>query len=38
MSLAGLVGKDADAGCIACHQNAGGDDYIFTTDARLTVN
>ena len=38
MSLAGLVGKDADAGCIACHQNAGGDDFIFTTDARLTVN
>jgi len=38
MELAGLVGKDADAGCIACHQNAGGDDYIFTTDARLTVN
>ncbi|WP_439153912.1 cytochrome P460 family protein [Yoonia sp.] len=37
-SLAGLVGKDADAGCIACHQNAGGDDYIFTTDARVTVN
>ncbi|WP_108816794.1 cytochrome P460 family protein [Loktanella sp. Alg231-35] len=38
VSLAGLVGKDADAGCIACHQNASGDDYIFTTDARLTVN
>lgn len=31
--LAGLVGKGADAGCIACHQNAGGDDYLFTTDA-----
>ncbi len=38
VSLAGLVGKDADAGCIACHQNAGGDDFIFTTDARVTVN
>jgi hypothetical protein len=38
VALAGLVGKDADAGCIACHQNAGGDDYIFTTDARVTVN
>jgi hypothetical protein len=36
MSLAGLVGKGADAGCIACHQNAGGDDYLFTTDADLT--
>lgn len=38
MSLAGLVGKGADAGCIACHQNAGGDDYLFTTDANLTGN
>ncbi len=33
MALAGMVGKDADAGCIACHVNAGGEDYIFTTDA-----
>jgi hypothetical protein len=38
MSLAGLVGKGGDAGCIACHQNAGGDDYLFTTDANLTNN
>lgn len=37
MSLAGLVGKDADAGCIACHQNAG-DNYLFTTEADLTVS
>ncbi|WP_238538243.1 cytochrome P460 family protein [Oceaniovalibus guishaninsula] len=37
MALAGLVGKGADAGCIACHQAAGGDDYLFTTDADLTV-
>ncbi len=35
MALAGTVGKGADAGCIACHQNAGGDDYVFTTDAQL---
>ena len=28
--LAGLVGKGADAGCIACH--AAEDDYLFTTD------
>jgi hypothetical protein len=33
--LAGRVGKGADAGCIACHVGAGGDDYIFTTDAAL---
>lgn len=32
ISLAGRVGKDADAGCIACHVGAGGDDYIFTSD------
>ncbi|MDF0601982.1 cytochrome P460 family protein [Psychromarinibacter sp. C21-152] len=36
MALAGLVGKNADAGCIACHQNAGGGDYLFTTDADLS--
>lgn len=34
--LAGLVGKGADAGCIACHQGAG-EDYLFTTDADLSV-
>ncbi|SFP88317.1 cytochrome P460 family protein [Tranquillimonas alkanivorans] len=37
MALAGLVGKGADAGCIACHQGAGGEDYLFTTDADLAV-
>ena len=31
--LAGRVAKGADAGCIACHVNAGGDDYVFTSDA-----
>ena len=34
VALAGLVGKNAEAGCIACHQNAGGN-YLFTTDADL---
>lgn len=33
MRLAGKVAKGADAGCIACHTNAGGDDYVFTSDA-----
>lgn len=33
LALAGLVGKNADAGCIACHQ--GDPDYLFTTDAAL---
>lgn len=33
MMLAGRVAKGADVGCIACHSGAGGDDYIFTTDA-----
>jgi hypothetical protein len=33
MMLAGKVAKGAEKGCIACHSNAGGDDYIFTTDA-----
>jgi hypothetical protein len=32
MQLAGRVAKGADAGCIACHVNADGDDYLFTTD------
>lgn len=36
MMLAGLVGKNADAGCIACHQNADGDDYLFVTNADLS--
>lgn len=38
VALAGLVGKDANAGCIACHQGAGGDDFVFTTDAPLQLN
>ncbi len=33
MSLAGKVAKGMDKGCIACHSGAGGDDFIFTTDA-----
>lgn len=32
-ALAGRVAKGMDTGCIACHANAGGDDYLFTTDA-----
>lgn len=30
MQLAGRVAKGADAGCIACHTGADGDDYLFT--------
>ena len=33
MQLAGRVAKGADAGCIACHTNADGDDYVFTTNS-----
>jgi len=33
MALAGAVGRDLSGGCIACHIGAGGDDYLFTTDA-----
>ena len=33
MRLAGKVAKGADKGCIACHSGAGGDDFLFTTDA-----
>ena len=32
MALAGRVAKGADQGCIACHQRAGGDDYVYTHD------
>ena len=32
MQLAGRVAKGADAGCIACHTGAPGEDYIFTHD------
>ncbi len=35
MALAGMVGKNADAGCIACHR--GDPDYLFTTDADVTM-
>ncbi|MFQ5437966.1 MAG: cytochrome P460 family protein [Paracoccaceae bacterium] len=33
MPLAGKVAKGMEVGCIACHANADGDDYVFTTDA-----
>ncbi len=29
---AGRVAKGMDQGCIACHRNAGGEDFIFTND------
>ena len=32
--LAGRVAKGRDKGCIACHQNAPGGDYIFNNDRR----
>ncbi len=32
MSLAGRVAKGMDKGCIACHGNAGGDDFMFVND------
>lgn len=32
MALAGRVAKGADQGCIACHEGAKGDDYVFTHD------
>jgi len=32
MSLAGRVAKGMSKGCIACHSNAGGDDYLFVND------
>lgn len=32
MELAGRVAKGADQGCIACHQTAPGNDYIYTYD------
>lgn len=33
MALAGKVAKGMDEGCIACHTGAGGEDYVFTSDA-----
>lgn len=32
MPLAGRVAKGAEQGCIACHQAAAGDDYVFSHD------
>ncbi|MDZ7749108.1 MAG: cytochrome P460 family protein [Halofilum sp. (in: g-proteobacteria)] len=32
MKLAGRVAKGADKGCIACHQNAPGGDYVYNND------
>lgn len=32
MSLAGMVGKGANAGCIACHKAAPGGDFVFNND------
>ena len=32
MSLAGRVAKGMPAGCIACHSNAGGGDFLFIND------
>jgi hypothetical protein len=30
--LAGRVAKGTSQGCIACHANAKGDDYVFAND------
>lgn len=32
MPLAGMVGKGANAGCIACHKAAPGGDFVFNHD------
>ena len=32
MQLAGRVAKGMPKGCIACHSQAGGDDYLFSND------
>ena len=32
MSLAGRVAKGMPKGCISCHGNAGGNDYLFAND------
>lgn len=32
IKLAGRVAKGMNAGCIACHKNAGQNDYLFTND------
>ncbi len=33
VALAGRVAKGASEGCIACHQHAGGGDYLFSNDS-----
>ena len=38
MQLAGRVAKGADQGCIACHSGAPGEDYVFTTDAKMATD
>ena len=35
MELAGRVAKGADAGCIACHSGADGEDYEFLRDTGM---
>ena len=35
MLLAGRVAKGMDAGCIACHKAAKGNDYLFVNDGEL---
>jgi hypothetical protein len=35
MALAGRVGLGGEQGCIPCHAQAGGDDWLYTTDAAL---
>ncbi|MFQ5491051.1 MAG: hypothetical protein ACE5GE_10045, partial [Phycisphaerae bacterium] len=32
MLLAGRVAKGMSAGCISCHSQAGGDDYLYSND------
>ncbi len=32
IALAGKVGKGSNQGCIACHKNAPGGDYVFNND------
>ncbi len=36
VQLAGRVAKGAEQGCIACHTNAPGEDFLFTADALST--
>jgi hypothetical protein len=33
MRLAGQVAKGMDVGCIACHSNADGADFVFGSNA-----